>query len=222
MNTGIYTITNKINNKVYIGFSKNITYRLRQHKSKLKSNKHANIYLQDSVNKYGINNFIFETLEECDYQDCPSLEHYWCNLLNSHNKKFGYNLGNTSNTFSNKNSDNWYFGRKHSKEIREKIKQNIPSRKGISYKDFYENSELEKQKRREGVKKSWERLTEEEKLKRINKIRISNTGKRKGSKNSFAKPVVINEIAFGSLIEARNYFQVSDYILKTKYNIKYE
>lgn len=96
MNSGIYTITNLIDNKIYVGQSKNIKNRLYTHKTQLKNKKHDNTYLQNAVNKYGIENFEFELLEEHDLDFLNAMEHYWCNLLNSHNKKYGYNIEPTS------------------------------------------------------------------------------------------------------------------------------
>ena len=60
MGCGIYKITNNINNKFYIGSSKNITKRFKEHKWRLKNNKHPNNKLQNSWNKYGEENFKFE------------------------------------------------------------------------------------------------------------------------------------------------------------------
>lgn len=91
MTTGIYTITNILNNKIYIGFSINIDKRFGEHQRALLHDAHHCIYLQNAVKKYGINNFKFETLIECEEQFLCSEEHYWCNLLNTHNSKFGYN-----------------------------------------------------------------------------------------------------------------------------------
>jgi group I intron endonuclease len=64
--SGVYAITNKTNNKKYVGSSKNISYRHGVHFSKLRNNKHNNQHLQNAVNKYGIENFIFEILEIVD------------------------------------------------------------------------------------------------------------------------------------------------------------
>lgn len=56
--SGIYKITNIINNKFYIGSSKDILHRFSEHK------KHErNIHLIRSFKKYGIDNFKFEILE---------------------------------------------------------------------------------------------------------------------------------------------------------------
>lgn len=63
---GIYTITNKINGKIYVGQSVDILKRFGDHKRKLSANSHINQYLQSSVNKYGIENFEFAVYEQCD------------------------------------------------------------------------------------------------------------------------------------------------------------
>ena len=57
----IYKITNLINGKIYVGKSKNPKVRWRQHKS---HSKKRNTKLYYAMRKYGIENFIFEVLEE--------------------------------------------------------------------------------------------------------------------------------------------------------------
>ena len=59
-------IVNKLNKKIYIGSSENLKRRKNAHFNKLNSNKHKNIYLQRSYNKYGEENFNFEIIEECE------------------------------------------------------------------------------------------------------------------------------------------------------------
>ena len=49
---GIYKITNKINNKKYIGQSIHVKERIAEHKNQLKNNTHHNQYLQNAYNKY--------------------------------------------------------------------------------------------------------------------------------------------------------------------------
>ena len=62
---GIYSITNIINNKKYIGQSVDIKSRLRNHKWELRHNRHFNDHLQKSFNKYGEICFIFDIVCEC-------------------------------------------------------------------------------------------------------------------------------------------------------------
>lgn len=64
---GIYSIINKINNKLYIGStSDSFRKRWNLHKHHLRNNKHKNSHLQYSWNKNGENNFEFIILEICD------------------------------------------------------------------------------------------------------------------------------------------------------------
>ena len=63
---GIYQIKNIINNKVYIGKSKNIFLRWFNHTSDLINNKHSNYKLQEDFNKYGYINFTFSIVEIID------------------------------------------------------------------------------------------------------------------------------------------------------------
>lgn len=64
---GIYKITNKINQKIYIGQSVNISKRWTAHRNGAfnPNNNQYNTPLYKAIRKYGIENFTFEVLEEC-------------------------------------------------------------------------------------------------------------------------------------------------------------
>lgn len=64
--SGVYKITNLINNKIYIGCSKNISSRYRSHICNLKQGKSECRILQKAIIKYGFINFSFEVIEVCD------------------------------------------------------------------------------------------------------------------------------------------------------------
>lgn len=84
--SGIYFIRNLINNREYIGSSKNIYYRLEKHMSLLKHGKHQNPILQNSVIKHGIENFTCGLLEVCDTESLGSREEFYIqNSYNSYN-----------------------------------------------------------------------------------------------------------------------------------------
>ena len=140
--SGVYTITNTVNGKIYVGESINVFQKLRVHRSDLKANRHTNNRLQNSFNKYGIKNFKFELLEEHNPEFIKSFENYWANLLNSHNPKFGFNLKscdpynqgkhskNTKEKIGKKASvrlkdpkDNPFYGKKHTNEVKALISQ---------------------------------------------------------------------------------------------------
>lgn len=90
--SGIYTITNQIDNKLYVGYATNFRKRKGDHFANLNSNKHKNIHLQRAYNKHGKDNFTCELIEECEIKHLTSQENYWSNLLDSHNSKKGYNI----------------------------------------------------------------------------------------------------------------------------------
>ena len=89
---GIYCIENTINGHKYFGQSVNLKDRLYGHKTKLKHNKHKNRHLQFAVNKYGIENFNFYIVEECDISCLDERERYYISLYNSDNREYGYNI----------------------------------------------------------------------------------------------------------------------------------
>ena len=91
MTSGIYTITNTFNGKIYVGYSKNLRKRKNEHLSALRNNRHDNLLLQRVWNKYGQDSLLFEILEECEERFLVSLEHYWCTILNTHDRNYGYN-----------------------------------------------------------------------------------------------------------------------------------
>ena len=63
LKSGVYKITNKVNNKIYIGSAKEFKRRASQHLSSLEKGKHQNKHLQASFNKHGSDAFIFEAIE---------------------------------------------------------------------------------------------------------------------------------------------------------------
>ena len=89
---GIYKITNLLNNKCYIGKSKNIEARWQYHKNNIKNTKESNKVLYQAFKKYGLKNFKFEILEEIDQYDKLSNERekYWIEYYNSFH--YGYNM----------------------------------------------------------------------------------------------------------------------------------
>lgn len=95
MNSGIYKITNTVNDMCYIGSSKNIKFRLKIHRSLLRRNKHHNIHLQRAWNKYGEEAFKEEILELCPKKDRLSGEQYYINL---HDFSKLYNINDKTNS----------------------------------------------------------------------------------------------------------------------------
>lgn len=86
----IYKITNKINNKIYIGQTINpLLKRQKQHinyANKITSNTH----FAHAIRKYGPGGFIVEEIDAADTQEgLDEKEHYWITYYNS--TVLGYN-----------------------------------------------------------------------------------------------------------------------------------
>jgi len=162
----IYKITNKINNKVYIGCTvTSLEKRYYEHLYRcFKSDYKSKLY--NSIKKYGVENFTIELIEECDVNKIYETEKKYIELYDSF--KNGLN-----STFGGEGC----LGYIHSPEIRKKISKATKegnSHKGKTYKILYgENEKEEKERRKVAVKKYWNDLTEQERIKRIEKSKES-------------------------------------------------
>lgn len=89
---GIYKITNKENEKIYIGQSIDIERRLAEHKKK------RTLTIDDYINVLGVDNFTFEILEECQEENLDQKEQEYIQKFNS--RIDGYNIqdGGCSNS----------------------------------------------------------------------------------------------------------------------------
>jgi len=67
--SGIYTITNLLNAKKYVGSAVNLERRKKEHFSSLRDCTHFNRHLQNAWNKYGEENFRFKPLLYCHKKD---------------------------------------------------------------------------------------------------------------------------------------------------------
>lgn len=85
----VYSITNVVNGKLYIGSTVDYKVRVRQHTKALTRNGHHNSHLQAAWNKYGGLNFVFDIIEECHATEVRVREQAWID-----NFSFGmlYNL----------------------------------------------------------------------------------------------------------------------------------
>jgi len=90
-NSGIYKITNIVNNKVYIGSSSRLHQRFIKHKNDLDGGRHTNKHLQSSYDKYGRDSFVFEIIEICNKDIFLEREQFYCDLYKSNCKAKGYN-----------------------------------------------------------------------------------------------------------------------------------
>lgn len=92
MSCGIYMIKNIKNSKVYIGSTIDLKSREYKHFWMLNKNIHDNIFLQNSYNKHGKDNFTFNIIESCDYNSLVEKENHYIKLYHSNDINYGYNL----------------------------------------------------------------------------------------------------------------------------------
>lgn len=90
---GIYKITNQCNGKIYIGQSKDIEERWKEHKRKMWV---RNTLLYQAMREFGIDNFTFEVIEECEIINLNDKEKYYISKYNTMNPN-GYNMSTIEN-----------------------------------------------------------------------------------------------------------------------------
>lgn len=134
--SGIYTITNLVNNKIYIGSAINLSNRKSTHFYKLRNNTHGNPHLQNAFNKYKEENFVFEVLELVD--NCSILtnieQKYIDEYRNKNIKLYNicivagstYGKQHTNETkrkmaISKVGIKNPFFGKTHTEEIKKRL-----------------------------------------------------------------------------------------------------
>ena len=86
----IYTITNNINQKKYVGKTShsNPNIRWSQHKStaRLTGEKLVKLPIYNAIRKYGIKNFKYTIIEECSEVNVNLRETHWITLLDTYSK----------------------------------------------------------------------------------------------------------------------------------------
>lgn len=89
----IYKITNKVNGKSYIGQTRyTVEFRWRQHQ-----HKKDNTYFHNAIHKYGVENFIVETIEECNVEDLNSKEIFYIAKYDTFNNGYNLTIGGDGN-----------------------------------------------------------------------------------------------------------------------------
>lgn len=133
LNSGIYMILNKINNKRYIGQAVDLKRREREH---FFGKKRTNPLLRNSMKKYGYKNFEFIVLEytKPNKKELTDTEQKWLDYYKDNNKwerlynlcPFAEtNLGLKSTETAKQNISKALTGKKKSEEHVEKIRQRM-------------------------------------------------------------------------------------------------
>lgn len=95
----VYSISNLLNGKVYIGSAVDYDSRWRTHKSRLNRNIHSNKHLQGAWNEYGEVVFNFVVLEYVfDKLNLLKREQYWIDTTECCDPKLGYNKRKIANS----------------------------------------------------------------------------------------------------------------------------
>ena len=90
----IYKITNDVNNKVYIGQTvKTIKKRWQQHQCNSKKEYFSQIVLYKAMNKYGLEHFHIEEIENVENNMLDEREKYWIKYYNSYNNGYNSTIG---------------------------------------------------------------------------------------------------------------------------------
>ena len=83
---GIYKITNLLTGETYIGQSKNIDMRYKEHLY------HSDSYIDQMINEIGDEFFACEIIEECKEEKLDEREDYYIQYYHSNVPGFGYNI----------------------------------------------------------------------------------------------------------------------------------
>ena len=134
----IYVRPNLINGKKYVGQATNL--KKRQSDWKCLTQKYAGTAINNARAKYGIDNFGFEILKECDDKELDYWEKYYIKVLNT-KAPYGYNLTDGGDGLK---------GYSPSEETRKKLSE---ARKGIT---FSEETKKKMSDARKGIKLSEE------------------------------------------------------------------
>lgn len=220
--SGVYCILSLCNSKIYIGSSKNIYKRIRDHFYLLKNYKHYNTYLNMSFLKYGKSNFCFSVIEECGIDKLIDREQFYIDDFKCTDKNIGYNIAvSANNTIV-------------SEETRRKISESLIGKPGRRL--GFKVSESTKEKLRvifTGKVCSEEtKIKISESLKGVNvwakgtikgprsaEIKAKISLKNRGSGNGMAKPVIFIkdgriEKRWLSACEAAEFYNIKAYTLR--------
>ena len=78
---GIYIIINKVNGHHYVGSSRNVVKRFKDHVRDLKYNRHSSRHLQNAWNKYGAEQFVFHVFASATLKTMRKIEAIYLLIL---------------------------------------------------------------------------------------------------------------------------------------------
>lgn len=171
----IYVIENKINHKKYVGQTIDPKNRWKAHKNDDMKNPKCLIGL--AFKKYGIENFSFSVIEECENENMSEREIYWIKKLNTCVKEkdsWGYNFTHGGECLYGE--ENPFYGKTHSAETRHVLSEKAKQRIG-ELNPFFGRQHTEESKKKIAKANNGRKWTTE-----MRKLRSEN---QKGDKNPF-------------------------------------
>lgn len=218
----IYVITNKVNNKQYVGKTVQEPKKYwKWHKNNVRKDKLNTKVLYRAMNKYGISQFEFEVIEEVYVKEIKLndklnyLEKYYIKEFGTFKEGYNMTLGGDGN-----------FGVKRSEEFKRnlsKIKTGVPRpewvkekmRKPKSPEHIQKMKKPKTQEHKDSLRKSWEKKTGEE-VEEINKKIRENRRSYKGELNPFYGKKHTEEVKHIIANKARNHQNKPEVKLKNK------
>jgi group I intron endonuclease len=204
---GVYLIRNIKNNKVYVGSSKRVLTRFKEHIRRLKGGYHPNIHLQSAFNKYGYDCFELSVITYCKVNESRTTEKLYIEQYRSDDRNYGYNKSGLTELGVIKHSD----------ETLKRISK--------SKKNYYAHlSDEEKERLSASYKKGWSKVSKDERSV-VAKNRWSNrnlqerdehfTRIREQAYKKTRKPVECsNGMVFDGINEAARYFKVRHFTVQ--------
>jgi group I intron endonuclease len=207
--SGIYKIVNRVNGKYYIGSSKDIYDRWKEHKQYLIHKYHPNDYLQHAWNKYGEDAFDFVIIEKLLENELKNIEQKYLDKIKG-TPSIAYNLrydavGGEMSEYSKKKIGDKNRGKKRTIEARLKMSLSAKNRPPTSKETKHKISLSKIGNKNHNFGKI---LSKETKL----KLSKSNGGKNNPKFNSTIytfKNKYTNEIFTGVCYDFRKLYNIS-------------
>ena len=164
----IYIIRNKVNNKIYVGSTKDLKMRWSRHRHLLERGAHHSRHLQGAYNKHGKENFLFEVYKKVNENELLVEEQKALDCLKPFDKN-GYNIARTAGSPMK--------GKNHTEEVKAVLRAKLSGNKHPHY-----GKEVSEEWRRK-ISKTNKRFTDEEERSFLERFENGE------SKNSIAKSV---------------------------------
>jgi group I intron endonuclease len=97
MKGGVYAIRHVLSGKLYVGSSRNLARRWREHRRALNKGTHHSRHLQRAWDRHGADAFVFEILQAIENDaDLMMAEQFHINKTEAYRRSHGYNISLTA------------------------------------------------------------------------------------------------------------------------------